>query len=187
MPAENSLSWKVANLQLLKNRILAVSELQDWYWYKKSGISWSTKLQTVCFFIFSNSDKKYTVWNLSSLGKKAFFWKKKCNSKSKVKFEKTLCSFVLHDISLRLINISTVLVEPFDRSVRYREPLLFTFSVNKSFSLKKKIMTVTPFHFRFYKSVQIFITIERIIKVFIILGIRSLKQDLRNFCLLFCV
>ena len=71
-------------------------------------------------------------------------------------------------------------VEPFDRSVRYRGPRFFTFSVNNSFSMnkiEKKFMTVTPFFIRFYICVQIFITIERLIKIFLLLAYGSLKME----------
>ena len=51
--------------------------------------------------------------------------------------KKNLCSFVEHEILLRLIYVSTVLVGPFDPNIRYREPHFFPFSVNKNFSMKK--------------------------------------------------
>ena len=86
-----------------------------------------------------------------------------------MKFEKkTLCSFVKHKTPLLLILVSTVQVVPLDRSVRYRGPPQFTFSVNNSFSMKKmekKFLTVTPFSFWFYICVQIFIIIEQMIKI----------------------
>ena len=55
-----------------------------------------------------------------------------------MKFEKkTHYSFVEHEVPLRLIRVSTVKVEPFDRSVHYRGPPFFTFSVSKCFFMKK--------------------------------------------------
>ena len=40
-------------------------------------------------------------------------------------------------IRVVLLNITIKEVEPFDRSIRYRGPPFFTFSVNNSFSMKK--------------------------------------------------
>ena len=95
-----------------------------------------------------------------------------------MKFEKkTLYSFVEYKIPLRLLEVSTVQVKPFDSSVRYRGPPFFTFYVNNSFSIKKlekkNFVTVTLFYFLFYICVKIFIRIERIIKICFVYG--SLK------------
>ena len=97
MSSEKSLFCKVSTLQLLKNRTLSVFEQQDWYQHKKTDFC---DLQSYReFFQFPNSEKNYAVWNLSFLGKNAFFWKKMYDSQTKMKFEKNSLSFCRAQIS----------------------------------------------------------------------------------------
>ena len=56
--AEKSLSWKVSNSQLLKNRTLTVFELKDRFWYQKKRYFVSYKVTESFFFQFSYSEKK---------------------------------------------------------------------------------------------------------------------------------
>ena len=128
MSTERSFSWKVPILQLLKNRTVTVFELQDWYWYQKKRNFVMFKVTEVFFSIFEFWQKLHRL-KFQFFRKKNIFLKKKMyNSNTKVKLKKiTLNSFVEHEILLRLIYVSTVWVEPFDRSSRYCEPLFLRF------------------------------------------------------------
>ena len=100
--AEKSLSWNFSVLQILKNRTLTVFELQDWYWYQKKrnfGIYTVTK----SFFLISDFRKKLRRLEFQFLRQKTFLWKKIITRKLKWNSATTVCNFVEHDISLRLI------------------------------------------------------------------------------------
>ena len=100
MSTKKLLSWKLSILQLLKNRTLTVFELQDRYWYQKKRKFVIYKVTEFFFAIFEFGQKLHCL-KFQFLGKKTFFWKKKCvTRKLKWNSKKKLC-VVLYSTKIR--------------------------------------------------------------------------------------
>ena len=101
-------------IALLKSFNFTTSKEVNSHIFWAAGLVLVSKEEEFCdlqsyrvFFQFSNSDKNYTIWNFSFLDKKPFFWRKKCITQN-LQWQKKLCSFVEHEVPLRLIYVSAV-------------------------------------------------------------------------------
>ena len=79
--AEKSLSWKVSNLQLLKNLTLSVFELKDWYMYQNKP-NFAIYKVTQSFFSIFELWKKLRRAEFQFFKQKFIFLKKMYNSKT---------------------------------------------------------------------------------------------------------
>ena len=124
---------------------------------------------------------EFQFFRKKGIQKKCITQKLKWNSKKKTLYFCRAQNSASIDTSINCVGWT---VRPFGLLPRIP---FFSFSVNNSFSMKKlekKFNAFTPVYFRFYLCVQIFITIERIIKIFFCLY-GSLKGDVAKFFIIF--